>query len=119
MRRCQVNGGPCLKATFARAEKAIHSLVFWGRISNASYFDEDIMGLRDLFVRWRARNLTLACPNCKTLPSRPSFGRARFTLGEQTLTCEQCGMDNFATLWRFEGAARRGAFTDNAHLPVP
>jgi hypothetical protein len=39
--------------------------------------------------------------------------------GEQTLTCEQCGMDNFATLWRFEGAAQREALTDNADLSVP
>jgi hypothetical protein len=102
--------------SFARAEEATHSLVFWGRFfSNANYLDENIVGwIRSLSVLWRARNLTLACPNCKGTPTRPAFKRARFTSGEQTLICEQCGTDNFATLWRFEGAAQREQIQNRA-----
>jgi hypothetical protein len=61
--------------------------------------------IKKLAVQWRTRNLTLACPYCKSPSSRLTFERARFMLGEQTLTCEQCGRDSFVTLWRFEGTS--------------
>jgi hypothetical protein len=69
--------------------------------------------IRNLFLRWDARNYLLVCPNCKTAASAEAFRRGRYMLGEQKLTCERCGEASLVTLWRFEGLSLRP--TNSAH----
>ena len=59
--------------------------------------------IRFLIQRWRARNLTLVCPNCRKAASSKSFRRARYMLGDEKLTCEHCDVTSSVTLWRFQG----------------
>ena len=62
--------------------------------------------IRTLVQRWRSRNLTLACPNCRSAVSSQAFGSARYMLGDEKLTCEHCDKTSSVTLWRFEGLSR-------------
>jgi hypothetical protein len=58
---------------------------------------------RDLMLRWGARKFELVCPHCRTPASDFAFKRGRYMLGDQELSCEQCGQTSRVTLWRFEG----------------
>jgi len=59
--------------------------------------------IQTLVQRWRSRNLTLVCPNCRKATSLEAFRRARYRLGDDELTCEQCDKASNVTLWRFAG----------------
>ena len=65
--------------------------------------------LRNLVVRWGARNFSLVCPHCRQPASPAVFRRGRYRLGEETLACERCGETNLITFWRFEGLSGCGS----------
>lgn len=70
-------------------------------------------------LRWGARNFELACPHCRMPVSDVAFKRGRYMLGDQELSCEQCGETNRVTLWRFEGLSDRPAGCGRAaHRPM-
>ncbi|WP_314960459.1 hypothetical protein [Bradyrhizobium cosmicum] len=80
--------------------------------------------LKHLVLRWGARNFSLVCPRCRHPASSTTFRRGRFMLGDEKLSCEECGEDSVVTFWRFEGfssrsdcveAMRRTRLSDQRH----
>jgi hypothetical protein len=63
----------------------------------------DVSFLRHLALRWSTRNFSLVCPHCQHPASFPTFRRARFMLGDETLVCQHCRETSVVTFWRFEG----------------
>ena len=63
--------------------------------------------LRNLVLRWGARNFSLVCPHCRQPASPRAFRRGRYRLGEEKLVCEQCGEASVVTFWRFEGLSEQ------------
>lgn len=75
--------------------------------------------LGGLLMRWRMRNFLLICPSCKNVVSAI---RARYMLGQESLTCVHCGATDSVTFWRFEGIAHRACGTwdhDTAKVRPP
>lgn len=72
--------------------------------ANITCFPMGCIVLSKFVLRWRSRNLPLACPCCKEQACPGVFRRGRFMIGSQSLQCDRCGTSNPVTFWRFEGA---------------
>jgi hypothetical protein len=83
------------------------SMLCWRKGGNYGHKEEGVNWLRHLVLRWSARHFSLVCPHCRRPASPPTFKRGRFMLGDQKLSCEQCGETSVVTFWRFEGLSRR------------